>query len=133
MTTETRSADELAEARTQLAVSRNVMAADRTLMAWVRTALSMISFGFTIYKLLENLGQSGVGDMTRLHSPRVVGLFLTGLGTLSMVMGTVEYWFRMKDLRRMQALPVWRVSFVMAVIMSFTGLAMFVSIVARLL
>lgn len=33
---------------------RTIMAADRTLMAWLRTSLSMLSFGFTIYKFLES-------------------------------------------------------------------------------
>ena len=47
--------DESSENRTDLAVVQNLMAADRTLMAWVRTALSMISFGFTIYKVIEGL------------------------------------------------------------------------------
>ena len=41
----------LADDRTDLAVERTLMALDRTLMAWVRTATSLISFGFTIYKL----------------------------------------------------------------------------------
>ena len=43
----------LAEERTDLAVERSVMAAERTLMAWIRTALSMIGFGFTIYKFFQ--------------------------------------------------------------------------------
>ncbi len=37
---------------------RTSMASDRTLMAWVRTALSMISFGFTIYKFFQYLYES---------------------------------------------------------------------------
>ena len=36
-----------------LAPDRTRLAADRTLMAPVRTALSMIGFGFTIYKFLQ--------------------------------------------------------------------------------
>ncbi|WP_208102982.1 DUF202 domain-containing protein, partial [Escherichia coli] len=44
---------------TELAADRTLMAADRSLMAWVRTALSMISFGFTIYKILQGFQQSG--------------------------------------------------------------------------
>ena len=43
----------LAEERTNLAVERSVMAAERTLMAWIRTAISMIGFGFTIYKFFQ--------------------------------------------------------------------------------
>jgi uncharacterized membrane protein YidH (DUF202 family) len=46
-------ANELSQERTALATDRTLMAADRSLMAWIRTALSMISFGFTIYKLLQ--------------------------------------------------------------------------------
>jgi putative membrane protein len=37
---EAKSANELAEDRTDLAVVRTVMAADRSLMAWIRKALS---------------------------------------------------------------------------------------------
>ena len=37
-----------------LAMERTRMAADRTLMGWIRTALSMIGFGFTIFKFLES-------------------------------------------------------------------------------
>ena len=36
-----------------LALERTRLAAERSLMAWVRTALSMISFGFTIYKFMQ--------------------------------------------------------------------------------
>ena len=39
---------------TLLAVDRTRLAHERTLMAWVRTATSMISFGFTIAKLVPN-------------------------------------------------------------------------------
>ena len=38
---------------------RTIMAADRTLMAWVRTSLSMLSFGFTIYKVLDTAAKQG--------------------------------------------------------------------------
>ena len=39
---------------TLLAVDRTRLAHERTLMAWVRTATSMISFGFTIAKLVPD-------------------------------------------------------------------------------
>ena len=38
----------------QMAMERTMMAAERTLLAWVRTAMSFISFGFTMYKILES-------------------------------------------------------------------------------
>ena len=39
----------------QLAIDRTRLAAERSLMAWIRTALSMIAFGFTIYKFLQDV------------------------------------------------------------------------------
>jgi putative membrane protein len=107
------------------------MAADRSLMAWVRTALSMISFGFTIYKLLQAFEQKG--GAIAVGTPRSAGLFLTGLGTVAMLMGLCEYWYRLKGLR--QVGPVGRVqpSFVMALIMSVTGSLLFIAIVSKVL
>ena len=128
---EARTANELAEERTDLAGRRTLMAADRTLMAWIRTALSMISFGFTIYKLLEGFQSGGVA-LPHQHTPRNVGLFLTGLGTLSMAMGTVEYWQALRDLAHSVTVRIWRPAFVIALIMSATGLVLFFGIVTRL-
>jgi putative membrane protein len=127
-----KSSNELAEDRTDLATGRTLMAMDRSLMAWIRTSLSMISFGFTIYKVLQGLQESGE-VLAHGYSPRTVGLFLTGLGTVAMVAGTVEYFERLKLLREYHAVKTWRASLVMAVIMSVVGLFVFVSIVAKLL
>ena len=124
--------NELAAERTDMATARTMMAADRSLMAWVRTGLSMISFGFTIYKLLESFHEKGL-EVTQAHSPRAVGLFLTGLGTVSIVMGTVEYWHRRKELMAYATIKLWRPSFVMALLMSVTGLFLFFGITARAL
>lgn len=133
-TPQVKSANELAEDRTDLAVERTVMAADRTLMAWLRTALSMISFGFTIYKVLQGFhGLEGYA-LANKFDPRIVGEFLVGLGTLSMVMGTIEYWFVLRDLCRMAHARIWvRPSFIMALVISLAGLGVFISIITNLL
>ena len=127
-----KSSNELAEDRTDLATARTLMAMDRSLMAWIRTSLSMISFGFTIYKVLQGFQESG-DVIPHGYSPRTVGLFLTGLGTVAMVAGTVEYFERLKILREYHTVKTWRASLVMAVIMSVVGLLVFVSIIAKLL
>lgn len=127
-----KSSNELAEDRTLLAGGRTLMAADRTLMAWVRTALSLISFGFTIYKVLEGLQGSGV-NLRDVHMPRTLGLFLTGLGTLAMAAGCLEYWHRIRLLRGYHVISIWRPVFVIALIMAATGLFFFVSITLRVL
>src|SRR5579862_3174215 len=99
MTTENPSNRHLAPAvPSDLGALRTIMAADRTLMAWIRTSLSMLSFGFTIYKFLEGAVQNKVVDHPR--SPQEVGLLLAGLGTLSMLLGVFSYWVTLKDLHR---------------------------------
>jgi uncharacterized membrane protein YidH (DUF202 family) len=57
-------------------------------MAWVRTALSMVGFGFTIYKFLQALVKEGVLLTPRVQGPKYIGLFLIGLGTLAAFMGS---------------------------------------------
>ncbi|WP_286619011.1 YidH family protein [Variovorax sp. J22R115] len=127
-----KTSSELAQLNTDLAVDRTVMAADRSLMAWVRTALSMISFGFTIYKIIEGL-QHEAAHTIKAEMPRDVGLFLTGLGTVAMVMGTIEYWLRLKHLRENKKMRTLQPSLVMALIMSVAGLFIFVGIAFKLL
>jgi len=127
-----RTSDELAAERTRLAAERTLMAADRSLMAWLRTALSMISFGFTIYKLLQGFEEAGT-HLSHASSPRTMGMFLTGMGTLAMVLGTIEYWYRLQDLRKQNSFAIWRPSLVMALFMSAIGLFLFVAIIAKAL
>jgi putative membrane protein len=92
----------------------------------------MISFGFTIYKVLEGFREAGV-HLSHPHSPRTIGLFLTGLGTVSMVLGTIEYWRMIVSLRDYQPVSVWRPTFLVALIMAFSGSFLFLSIIIRLL
>jgi putative membrane protein len=120
-------ANTLAQDRTDLAARRSLMAADRTLMAWVRTSLSMLSFGFTIYKVLQALQEQG-RELPRDRTPTNVGLFLTVMGLLAMVMGTVEYLQTRKALQAYGEVPLARPTFVMAVLMSIAGVLLFAGI-----
>lgn len=126
------SSNQLAMQRTEMAFGRSLMAADRSLMAWIRTGLSMISFGFTIYKILDGFKDTAA-DAEFTHSPRAVGLMLTGLGIMAVVMGTVEYFQRRREVLPHHPVKLWRPSFIMAVIMSVIGLIMFFGITLRLL
>jgi putative membrane protein len=127
-----KTSDELSVERTQLSAQRTLMAADRSLMAWIRTALSMISFGFTIYKLLQGFEEAGT-HLPNASSPRTMGMFLTGMGTVAMALGTIEYWYRLQELRQQNSFAIWRPSFIMALLMSATGLFMFIAIIAKAL
>ena len=108
---------------------RTIMAADRTLMAWIRTSLSMLSFGFTIYKFLEGAAQQNM--LPRSGTPQDVGLFLAGMGTLSMVLGLFSYWTTLKDLRRTEEFRLGRPSLLIGAIMTIAGVAMFLGIAVR--
>jgi putative membrane protein len=106
---------------------RTIMAADRTLMAWVRTALSMLSFGFTIYKFLQSVASRSPHP----NSAQQVGLFLAGMGVASMVLGTISYWATLKDLQRTETFRIGRPVLLIALLMSLAGIALFVSIATR--
>ena len=105
---------------------RTIMAADRTLMAWVRTSLSMLSFGFTIYKVLEALQESR--KVIHPHAPQAAGMFLAIMGTLTMVMGTVEYWFTLRQLKQLEAFRTTRPCLFMALILSVAGVGLILGI-----
>jgi uncharacterized membrane protein YidH (DUF202 family) len=66
-------------------------------MAWLRTGLSLISFGFTIYKVLEGFQEKGTVSL-RPNAPRNLGLFLIVLGMSLLVVGIVEYGTAKKNL-----------------------------------
>lgn len=54
-------------------------------MAWIRTALSMIGFGFTIYKFFQYLPEDiAAGNVRRPHAPRNLGWSLIAIGTLGL-------------------------------------------------
>ena len=114
-----------------LAMERTRMAADRTLMGWIRTALSMISFGFTIFKFLEYIQEQGIGPHIRRMGPREVGLTLIGIGIFALIIACVQHWQFFKKLGPDQPHKPWDLAFVVAVLIGLLGSAMFVSIILR--
>jgi putative membrane protein len=113
-------------------VNRTLMGADRSLMAWMRTALSMVSFGFTIYKILQGFIASGA-DLGAAGQPRVVGLFLIGAGTVSIVLGILEYGQRAKELSAYEPVPIWRPSFVMVAAIAVFSVALLAAMMFKVL
>jgi putative membrane protein len=127
-----RYSDILAERRTQLAQTRTVLAAGRNLMAWVRTSLSLISFGFTIYKLLQSLQEEKIMPAMRATGPHRLGLFLIGLGTFPLIIVVVEYWKFMKQIGYTPGSILKFPSFMLAFAVFALGLILFVTILVHI-
>jgi putative membrane protein len=122
----------LAEHRTDLAIQRTNMAAERSLMAWIRTSLSMIGFGFTIYKFFQYLPEEiAAGNIRRPQAPRNLGLTLIALGTLALVAATWQHWDFMKTMRASQPRHVWSISFVVAIFVILIGAMTFYGVLLR--
>jgi putative membrane protein len=117
-----KTANDLASERTDLAIMRTVMAADRSLMAWNRTGLSMLSFGFTLYKFLLYVQQDISKAVLHSQGPRHLGVFLIGLGTACMVSGLIEYYNRLKKLGKESPVKPWSYTFFVGIAASLLGL-----------
>ena len=66
---------------------RTLLSYERTLLSWVRTTAHLMTFGFAIYKLLEqNTSEIGAHPILRIISPKTVGMVMvfSGFSGLSM-------------------------------------------------
>ena len=125
-----KTADALAVDRTDLAVERTIMAANRNLMAWIRTALSLISFGFTIYKFLQAAVKDAQVIMLKVQGPRRLGLLLIALGTVSVILGSIEYFGTVRRLNKScnyHSKPL-NFSFIVGLVIGLLGLFLFITI-----
>lgn len=121
------------EGRVNLSVLNTVMASDRTLMAWLRTALSMITFGFTLYKVLEAIPE-GTKELPQGITPRNAGLLLIAVGLVAVTLGIWQYWQTRRQLEQLQRFkPMQSPTWIMALITLFGGTALFVIILVRML
>jgi putative membrane protein len=116
----------LAEERTDLAVERSVMAAERTLMAWIRTAISMIGFGFTIYKFFQYKAEDlAAGVVRRPNAPRNLGLSLIAVGTLALMAAAWQHRSFLKQMGPSRKKQTFSVSFVVAMGVILIGIVTF--------
>lgn len=113
----------------RLAIDRTRLAAERSLMAWIRTALSMIAFGFTIYKFLQALHEQSPVPVLRPNAPRNVGLLLVGIGTFAVAVAYIQHWKYLRKLSPDQSFRPWDLASVVAILIALLGFLIFVSMV----
>jgi putative membrane protein len=126
-----KSSNELAGERTDMATVRTLMAADRTLMAWIRTSLSMLSFGFTIYKFLLYVRESLADHIMKAQGPRRFGIVLITLGTISMLFGLIDYYIVCKQHSKASGRSPRSFVFYAGIVTFLLGLTLLVSILAH--
>jgi putative membrane protein len=116
----------------KLAIDRTAMAADRTLMAWTRTAIAMISFGFTIYKILHGAFKEGMLLSNHPEGPRNLGLFLIGIGTFSLGLGMIEHWHTKRNLGKEPRFRLANPSFLTSSAIILLGAFLFFTIIFKM-
>jgi putative membrane protein len=122
----------LAEERTDLAKTRSLIAAERTLMAWIRTAISMIGFGFTIYKFFQYMPEEvAKGNVLHPQAPRNLGLTLVALGTSALTAAAWQHLNLLRQIGSPQMHHVWSISFVVAIGVILIGLLTFYGVLLR--
>ena len=112
---------------TDLATDRTIMAADRTLMAWQRTAISLISFGFTLFKFLNIEIESRPGVLHD-EAPRNVGLTMVGLGLAALTTAIIQYRRYLMQLGVHEMKYLWSISVIFSLLFWIVGMWLFVSI-----
>ena len=100
-------------------------------MAWIRTSFTLLGFGFTMYVILKALQDAGK-TLPNENTPRNLGLFLSVMGIFSILLGTIDYWMTLRELRQIQTFRYVRPALIMALVMSAFGLFLFFGIITRL-
>jgi putative membrane protein len=117
---------------TELALERTDLAYERTLMAWVRTAVSLISFGFTIYKFFQYMREHQPGEpVRRLFGPREFALVMIAIGVISLLLATLQNWQLRKRLKERYHEVPYSLATVLAALISILGILALIAVIFR--
>ena len=82
-----------------LAFERTILSQESNMMAWVRTAISLISFGFTIYKILGETAKAA-GVPHRLLNPRLIGMVMISFGLIALLLAQIQHHNSIKRIKK---------------------------------
>lgn len=91
---------DMATERTDLAFERTRFSSDRTLMAFLRTSVSLIGFGFTIYKFFQYMVEAKTLAGFPSQGPRNLGLALIILGAVMLAAAVTQHVMFVRRLSR---------------------------------
>ena len=112
---------------TKLALERTYLAYERTLMAWTRTSVSLISFGFTLFKFFEYLAERDPAKYThQILGPRTIGVLMIGIGTFMLLLASILHKRKMIQLSKHYPEAKFSESLLLAVLISILGILMFI-------
>jgi inner membrane protein YidH len=66
------------------------------MMAWVRTSVSLISFGFSIYKFFDFFREGRVRS-TGMIGPRQFAMAMISIGVFALVAALVQHWWDVRE------------------------------------
>jgi putative membrane protein len=99
-------------------------------MAWVRTSVSLMSFGFTIYKFFQEWNHNPDVKKTLL-SPRIVGMIMIGFGLVALLLAQIQHRNAMKNLKKFYPSTPTSVSGVLSILILMFGLLLFLGALFR--
>jgi len=112
------------------ALVRTAFSSERSLLSWMRTSVSLYTFGFSLTKFLDYLGQQQVGIQLSA-GPRRLGLALIFMGILVLVLAAVEHMRRLRKMKQLGLPAISRFSLPIgaAVVLLVIGIAALVGMV----
>ena len=115
---------------TLLAADRTRLAHERTLMAWVRTATSMISFGFSIAKLVPNRESTRESWVLDTHTFAAI---MIGVALVALTLAAIQHRRELRTLRAQYPghVPYSNAMFVASMVAGFGVLAFVGVLVGR--
>ena len=116
---------------TRLAIDRTRLAYERTMMAWIRTAVSLISFGFTIYKFFQYEIKGSAPDQHWI-GPRGFALVMITTALVSLAMAGIQHHESLRLLKQEYGTIPRSVAGPVAALVAFLGVCALISVIARL-
>ncbi|MGZ3576739.1 MAG: YidH family protein [Vulcanimicrobiaceae bacterium] len=112
-----------------MAYDRTRVAYERTMLAWIRTATSLITFGFTVYKLFDVV--EARGKQRGFIGPHEFGLVLVCMGLLSLVLAAIEYRQSLAELGAEYHGKSHSTAVVLAILVGILGIVALIAILLR--